>query len=369
MNYWNILIVDDIPDFHRMIKMIFRNYTFQKNKINFVSAYSAYEARRKLEKCKFELILLDVVMESKNAGLDLVRFIRGSLNDVLTRIIVITGHPGDIPASKVIMDYAIDNFIEKGDLLSQHLYTSITACLRTYCALNEAMAGQEIQKKLKHFASNFSIYSSVDVLAKAVFDTLVETESINHPAVFFNDVLKHYQTDRKLLENTFQKWVAGGRSATQLNDFLIYTTGDYNDYTFMFRCKNSLSKNYALAIFEQVRFIVGNLRFVINSDLFKKICTLGYDRNSVISVKADGRAILVDFGKLNSTRIELSISDVSMFFDESFLTRVHRSHCVNPSKICEFRGKRVRSLKMVNGSIIPVGPSYYKAFDQLKIAH
>lgn len=86
--YWTVLIVDDEPEIHQITLLALRDFSFLQHKLKFISAYSAAEARHILEKNNnIALILLDVVMETDDAGLVLVRYIRETLQNQLVRII------------------------------------------------------------------------------------------------------------------------------------------------------------------------------------------------------------------------------------------------------------------------------------------
>lgn len=146
-NMWEVLIVDDELDVHKMTKMVLRNYSFEGQKINFHSAYSAQGAKEFLKTHdNIALVLLDVVMEEKNAGLGLVEYIRQELENEMIRIIIRTGQPGEAPEETVIRDYVINDYIEKGDITTRRLYTTITTSLRGYkdlLALQDSFIGME----------------------------------------------------------------------------------------------------------------------------------------------------------------------------------------------------------------------------------
>ena len=87
--YCNILIVDDEEDIHTSTKLTMKRFSFEAKEMRFFSAYSAKEARELLNKGdRFSLILLDVVMETENAGLDLARYIRLELKNSFSRTIL-----------------------------------------------------------------------------------------------------------------------------------------------------------------------------------------------------------------------------------------------------------------------------------------
>ena len=68
--YWDILVVDDDPEIHSVTKLALSGVEFWGKALRFHHAYSGEEAIQQLihnpEIC---LLLLDVVMESDDAGL------------------------------------------------------------------------------------------------------------------------------------------------------------------------------------------------------------------------------------------------------------------------------------------------------------
>ncbi|AZZ92300.1 DUF3369 domain-containing protein [Hahella sp. KA22] len=130
---WPILIVDDDEDLHSVTRLALRNLEFHNRKLQLESAYSAEEAKKTLQKNKgVAVVLLDVVMESDNAGLELVRYIREELGDHNVRIILRTGQPGMAPERDVILRYDINDYKNKTELDAQKLYTSVISALRAY---------------------------------------------------------------------------------------------------------------------------------------------------------------------------------------------------------------------------------------------
>jgi len=130
---WVILIVDDDPAIHATTKMVLRGFTFEGRPAQFLSAGTAAEARTLLEQNPaIAVVLLDVVMESDDAGLRLVRFIRSELNNRRVRIILRTGQPGQAPERDVILNYDINDYKSKTELTAQKLFTSVVAALRGY---------------------------------------------------------------------------------------------------------------------------------------------------------------------------------------------------------------------------------------------
>ncbi len=130
---WKLLIVDDEPEVHEITKLALLNFSFENKGLEYLHAYSAAEA---LELLKIHqdiaLILLDVVMETDHAGLDLIRQIREDLDNHVIRIVLRTGQPGEAPQREVIVKYDINDYTEKTDLSAKKLFTVVVASLRAY---------------------------------------------------------------------------------------------------------------------------------------------------------------------------------------------------------------------------------------------
>jgi signal transduction histidine kinase/DNA-binding response OmpR family regulator len=130
---WNVLVVDDDEQVHAVTRMVLRNFRFRGRALRLVDVKSAQEARLAMQSGEhFALALIDVVMETKTAGLDLVRMIRDEYKNRSIRLILRTGQPGHAPEQDVVIDYEIDAYLAKTDISAQKLTTSIIASLRTY---------------------------------------------------------------------------------------------------------------------------------------------------------------------------------------------------------------------------------------------
>lgn len=130
---WKLIIADDEEEIHSVTKMVLSNYRFEGSGLEFLSAYTGAETRKIIsENPDTALILLDVVMEKENSGLETVRWIREELKNRFVRIILRTGQPGQAPEKQVIKDYDINDYKEKTELTDQKLFTTITASIRSY---------------------------------------------------------------------------------------------------------------------------------------------------------------------------------------------------------------------------------------------
>ncbi len=137
---WRVLIVDDDEQVHLVTRYALRGQRILGRRIEFDSAYSAEEARMRLAERRYSLILLDVVMETEDAGLKLVGEIRERFDDPAVRIVLRTGQPGLAPELQVIQNYDINDYRSKSELTTERLVTSLTAALRSYqqiCQMEE----------------------------------------------------------------------------------------------------------------------------------------------------------------------------------------------------------------------------------------
>ncbi len=130
---WKVLIVDDEPEVHAVTKLALSDFQFQGKKLEFISAYSGKEAEQVvLENPDAAIVLLDVVMESDDAGLKVAEFIRETAKNHHVRIILRTGQPGQAPERQVIVNYDINDYKSKTELTAQKLFTVVMSSLRSY---------------------------------------------------------------------------------------------------------------------------------------------------------------------------------------------------------------------------------------------
>jgi response regulator RpfG family c-di-GMP phosphodiesterase len=130
---WKILIVDDDEEVHAITTLALRNFRFDNRPLTFLHSYSGAEGEATMrDNPDIALCLLDVVMETDQAGLDLAEIIRTRLNNTFTRIVLRTGQPGQAPEETIIADYDINDYKEKTELTRSKLHTLLFSCLRSY---------------------------------------------------------------------------------------------------------------------------------------------------------------------------------------------------------------------------------------------
>ncbi len=130
---WQVMVVDDEPAVHEVTELVMSGFEMDGRGLKFIHCYTAKEAHATLTAPNdIALILLDVVMESEHAGLDLARQIRNDIGNLNVRIVLRTGQPGQAPEEQVIKDYDINDYKEKTDLTRRKLITIFYSGLRAY---------------------------------------------------------------------------------------------------------------------------------------------------------------------------------------------------------------------------------------------
>lgn len=164
---WKILIVDDEEDVHNVTIMALKRLNYDLKKLEFLSAYTALEAKKIIQKNPdIVIILLDVVMEDEYAGLNLVKYIREVLYNDMVRIILRTGNPGLAPEESVTLNYDINDYRSKTELTALSLRTMIITALRSYKAI-ETIKGlnkelDEAQKELIYTLGEIAEFRSAE---------------------------------------------------------------------------------------------------------------------------------------------------------------------------------------------------------------
>ena len=173
---WKVLIVDDETDIHSITELVMDDFIFQGRKITFLNAYSAKEAREILyEHSDIAVILLDVVMETHTAGLDLVKFIRDELNNKLIRIVLRTGQPGSAPEKDVIIDYDINDYKHKTELTKAKLDTTLITSIRAY---RDLIILDKSRKGLKRIIDSSNNIFEMKSLRKFIEGILIQLTSL-----------------------------------------------------------------------------------------------------------------------------------------------------------------------------------------------
>ena len=150
---WKVLLVDDEPAVHEVSSLILSGLSFEGRDIELLSANSAAQARDILVRHRdVALVLLDVVMETDDAGIALVQHVREQLRDSDMQVVLRTGQPGMAPERDVVLRYEINGYFLKTDITAQRLHSIVISALRNYRNARSLRARQgcEVQPAMSH---------------------------------------------------------------------------------------------------------------------------------------------------------------------------------------------------------------------------
>jgi len=170
---WKIAVIDDDQAVHEGTRFALSDYMLNGQGLEILSAYSAAEGRTLLRAHPdIAAVLLDVIMETDVAGLELVEFIRDEIKNETVRIILRTGQPGQAPERRVIIQYDINDYKAKTELTADKLFTSLTAALRSYQQLERMVETRRGLEIIIDAASTLYDFRSMQRLAEGVLTQL-----------------------------------------------------------------------------------------------------------------------------------------------------------------------------------------------------
>lgn len=180
---WKVLIVDDEPEVHAVTKLALRDFIFQGKSLEFYHAYSGSEARNLISRHPdTAIILLDVVMETDDAGLLVASYIREQLKNEYVRIILRTGQPGQAPERQVIINYDINDYKSKTELTAQKLFTAIMSSLRSYRDILSLEQSRQGLEKIIHASADLFSSHSMEQFINGVLQQLTSILGCNEDA-------------------------------------------------------------------------------------------------------------------------------------------------------------------------------------------
>ena len=178
---WKVLVVDDESDVHDTTVLALDGFPVEDREVQFLHAYTAFQARQLLQSDPdIAVILLDVVMESDNAGLELVRHIRDELNNRTIRIILRTGQPGFAPEIQTIRSYDINDYKSKAHTRSVDLFTSLATAIRSYHQIKQLEANRNGLELIVKATAEFIKPKGLGLLAQGIVSQLCVLLGLNN---------------------------------------------------------------------------------------------------------------------------------------------------------------------------------------------
>ncbi|AWB56528.1 EAL domain-containing protein [Colwellia sp. Arc7-D] len=178
---WKVLIVDDDPEIHSVTQLALSDLVVLGRHLEYIHAYSGQDACSLIEEHDdIVLVLLDVVMESDDAGLTVVKHIREKLKRDDIRIVLRTGQPGYAPEESVIKDYDINDYKTKTELTRRKLVTTVYAAIRSYQQIDSVTKNRQGLEKIIGAAASLLEQHTVHDYASGVlaeFKMLVDSNN------------------------------------------------------------------------------------------------------------------------------------------------------------------------------------------------
>jgi len=177
---WKIAVIDDDQAVHEGTRFALSDYSLNGQGLEILSAYSAAEGRALMrENSDIAAVLLDVIMETDVAGLELVEYIRNEIRNETVRIILRTGQPGQAPERRIIVQYDINDYKAKTELTADKLFTSLTAALRSYQQLERMVQTRRGLEIIIDAASTLYDFRSMQRLAEGVLTQLASLLNVD----------------------------------------------------------------------------------------------------------------------------------------------------------------------------------------------
>lgn len=192
-SFWKVLVVDDDELIHELTNLALQTFECKGKGLELCHTYSAAETLEYLKiHSDVAVILLDVVMETRNAGLDIVSEIREINKHV--RIIIRTGQPGSVPEREIVVKYDIDDYKEKSELTAQKLFTTMISALRTYDRIMEIEdicigLGQLSEERNVEL---LRVNSLIEILRRVLADSTTSMELLPQFESALTHILNHY---------------------------------------------------------------------------------------------------------------------------------------------------------------------------------
>ncbi len=253
---WKILISDDEEDIHILTKTVLKDFTYKDKGLEFISAYSGKDTISILENDNdIALILQDVIMETDDAGLDVVKKVREELDNQNVQIVLRTGQSGQVPEDDVVKDYAINDYKEKTEITAKKLKTTILTSLRAYENMTHI---RNLNHKLEGILSTYDEFviaarTDINGVITYVTNAFCNISEYKPSEIIGNthNILKHKDTRKEIYENLWTTIKSGKVWEGEIQDisksgvpYWLYTiiSPEY-DVEGRFLCYTAISQN------------------------------------------------------------------------------------------------------------------------------
>jgi response regulator RpfG family c-di-GMP phosphodiesterase len=288
---WKIIIADDEPAVHDITLLALNDIEYDQRKLQFLHAHSGAEAIELLRhNPDTALLLLDVVMETDDAGLKVVDHVRNELGNKFVRIILRTGQPGQAPEHHVIQQYDINDYKEKTELTSKKLFTTVITALRSYHDIMRLEQNRRGLEKILSATSNVFRLQSMEQLTSGVLMQVMSIIGMDEDAFFSH-------------ASGFVSHVPGKKKeVTPINNMLVISaTGRFESHI-----NQPISKILNSDILQQIDIARSNRKNIYSHDS----CVVYIRQDSLIYI--DGYRRL---GELEKKLLDIFCANIAVAFE------------------------------------------------------
>jgi len=131
--HWRILVADSDEEIHRRIRGEVGAIRFQDRGVEILDAYNEEGALAILEEHPdIAVAFVDMFLQVDHEGLKLIRTIRQRMGNSLLRIIVRSDNTQDFSEASIVIDYDINEVIEKSEFQGRKLTAAVITAFRSY---------------------------------------------------------------------------------------------------------------------------------------------------------------------------------------------------------------------------------------------
>jgi CheY-like chemotaxis protein len=130
---WPVLVADDDEAVLQLTRLLFSRVTFDGRPIEILTARSGRETREVLaRRTDIAVVILDIVMEMEDAGIETAKWIRSQPALKNLRIIIRSGQPGQLDERALIHNLDIQDYWSKTELTSMRMRSRLSLQLRAF---------------------------------------------------------------------------------------------------------------------------------------------------------------------------------------------------------------------------------------------
>jgi len=129
MKKLEVLVVDDEKDIYIATRLALKLLEYEGIDVTVSYSDSATAAIQMIESNRYDLIFLDIIMETIHAGYKVIEYIKKRCSYKQIKIFVRSGKPGNIPEEYMSLIDSIDGYIHKTDCTMDKLHEIVKSVI------------------------------------------------------------------------------------------------------------------------------------------------------------------------------------------------------------------------------------------------